>query len=249
MDEMERRLRAAMLAAAEQPPRGLAEAIRRRHRRHLRRVGAGFAAAGIAVVVAIPPVTHELRSAGQQPSGPVASRTVTPARPPTAAPGTVLLTCSAANWGQLSSNWRATSLRAGPLWLVDGRQFDYAHYGSSGMTGHSYHRHGSLRGAVMIVEVADGSVVTMKPSAAAESYFRFVDGFHSGGGNRMPAGDTGFTFVSCPRGTAGPNGRVTDFYLGFSIEAGRAAPVNIWTPASSRPIRVTFTCPGRGCGG
>src|SRR5690348_14000281 len=48
-----------------------------------------------------------------------------PGPPPTAVPGTVLLSCDSANWGQLGPDWRAGSLRAGPLWFVDGRQLGY----------------------------------------------------------------------------------------------------------------------------
>jgi hypothetical protein len=101
----------------------------------------------------------------------------------------------------------------------------------------------------MIVEVASGSTVVMKPAAEAHPYFRFVNGFHPGGGNPLPAGDSGFTFVACPRGQAGPNGQVTDFYLGFSIQARRAAVVEVWPSASSHPIWVTFTCPVSSCEG
>jgi len=60
MDEIERRLRAAMIAAAEQPPSGLMEGIRRRHRRHVRRVAVGCAAVIVAIAFAIP-VAHALR--------------------------------------------------------------------------------------------------------------------------------------------------------------------------------------------
>lgn len=94
----------------------------------------------------------------------------------------------------------------------------------------------------MIVEVADGSTVVMKPTPQARPYFQFFDGFHPGGGNRLPAGDTGFTFISCPRNAGpGPNGRVTDFNLGFQMEAGQAAAVDVWTSPATRPIRVIFT--------
>ena len=86
----------------------------------------------------------------------------------------------------------------------------------------------------------------MKAVPQSRSYFRFFDGFHPGGGNPLPAGDTGFTFVPCPRTSPGPNGRVTDFYLGFAIDAGRAAPVEVWTSASRQPLWLTFTAPGRG---
>ncbi|MGH3181788.1 MAG: hypothetical protein ACRDOH_20365 [Streptosporangiaceae bacterium] len=53
MTDFERWLRAAIAAATEPSPAGLLDGIRRRHRRHLRRVGAAclavVAAAGIAV--------------------------------------------------------------------------------------------------------------------------------------------------------------------------------------------------------
>jgi len=104
-------------------------------------------------------------------------------------------------------------------------------------------RRDELGGGVMIVEVTDGSTAVMKPAAAARPYFRFLDGFHSGGGNPLPHGDAGFTFSSCPRGQQGPNGHVTDFYLGFTIQAGRVAPVDLRTAASSRPIRLIFMSP------
>jgi hypothetical protein len=100
----------------------------------------------------------------------------------------------------------------------------------------------------MIVEVTTGSTAVIQPAAAARSYFYFVDGFSSGGFDLLPAGDTGFTIAACPRGTPGANGAVTDFYLGFSIKPGRAAPVDVRSSAMPHPIRVIFTCPARGCG-
>lgn len=168
---------------------------------------------------------------------------------PTAAPGTELLTCDSANGGPLGSSWRARSLRAGPLWFVYGRQQGYVHYGGWPAAGRGTLRSGERRTGVMIIEVAPESTVVMKAAAVAWSYFHFVDGFGSAADNKRAAGTPGFTFVACPRGAGGANGQVTDFYLGFSIEAGRAAPVEVWPSAVSRPIRVIFTCPGRGCEG
>jgi hypothetical protein len=135
------------------------------------------------------------------------------------------------------------------VWFVGGRQVGYVRYGSPHAAGRPIQRHGPLHLIVMIVEVKPGSTVVMKPDLQARPYFRFVDGFHPGGGNELPTGDSGFTIVSCPRGHAGPSGRVTDFYLGFSIQAGRSAPVRVWPSAVSRPIRVTFTCPASSCEG
>jgi hypothetical protein len=100
----------------------------------------------------------------------------------------------------------------------------------------------------MIVEVTTGSTAVIKPAAPARSYFHFVNGYGPDSGNQLPAGDTGFTFAACPRGTSGSNGAVTDFYLGFSIEPGHAALADVRSPAMPRPIRVIFTCPARGCG-
>lgn len=164
---------------------------------------------------------------------------------PTAAPGTMLLTCGSATWGSLGPNWRSGSLRAGALWFVAGRQLGYVHPGGSLGADRTSQRPGRLHLVVMIVEVKFGSTVVLKPAPGSRSYFRFWDGFRPGGGNPLPAGDTGFTFDSCPRGSTGPNGPVTDFYLGFSIQAGRAVPADTWTSGGSRPIRLLFTAPGR----
>ena len=168
-----------------------------------------------------------------------------PTRSPAAAPGTLLLTCGSANWGGLGKGWRAGSLRAGPVWLVGGRQF--AHLASHGAEGTRPGTNGSQRlsGAVMIVEVSDGSTVVMKATNKTWQYFHFVDGFNGPSGNPLPKGDTGFTFRSCPKGSSGPNGSVTDFYVGFSIAGRRAAPVEIRSSASSRPIRLIFASPGQ----
>jgi len=242
MDEIERRLRSAMMAAAEPAPPGLLARIYRRHRRHRRRARAGYLTIAAALALAVPPVGHELLG-GPPSGGPRAGYTVIPGVS-TGGPvtrGTMLLSCKYANWGQLQSNWRTVSLKAGPVWFVFGRQFGYVHHGTFRPHGHGGHPSGARSRGVMIVEVKNGSTVTMKPAPRARSYFRFYDGYNGPTPNRLPAGDTGFTFRACPRSNTGPNGRVTDFYLGFSIKAGRAAPVDIWTRASGRPIRVTFT--------
>jgi hypothetical protein len=251
MDEMERRLRAAFIEASEPAPSGLLADVYRRHRRHLwrrRRATAGYVATAAALTFAIPPIAHALRSPAL-PGAPSGGRSMTlggsPAprtsRAPAPAPGTVLRTCSDANWGQLQSNWRADSFRAGPVWFVFGRQDGYVHNAGFRPVRHRYR---GVKGGVMITEVADGSTITMKPTSRARLYFRFVDGFNGPRPNYLPVGDAGFTLSACPRGAAGPNGPVTDFYLGFLFKAARSAPVDIWTGTSVRPIRVIFTYPG-----
>lgn len=253
MNEIERRLRAAMIGATEPAPSGLLATIYQRHRRYRqrrRRAMVGGLAFAAAVAVAIPPIGHALghgrhsvvpRSTGSARPGPPAATRL----PPAAAPGTLLLTCDDANWGQLQSNWRAVSLKVGPIWFFAAREkgSGFVHFSNFRLPGRSLYRYRGFRGDVMIVEVADGATVVMKPVAAARSYFRFYDGFNGPTPNYLPAGDTGFTFAACPT-AEGPNGPVTDFYLGYAIKSGRTAPVDIWTRPSSRPIQVIFTCPG-----
>ena len=216
------------------------------------RLPSGRWLAGVAAVALIAVITTLVLSQGGRrhtvspPGGPTAL--AAPGPSPTAAPGTVLLTCDSANPGQLEPNWRAGSMRAGPLWFVDGRQLGYVHYDGWPGADRAAPRQSKFRFVVMIIEVTTGSTVVMKPAAAARSYLRFVDGFGPGAGNQLPAGDTGFTFAACPRGTRGPNGQVTDFYLGYSIETGRAALVEVHPSAMPHPIKVIFTCPARGCG-
>jgi hypothetical protein len=167
---------------------------------------------------------------------------------PSAVPGTILVTCDAASPGQFDPNWRAASLRAGPVWFVDGRQLGYVHEDGWQAAAPAVPVHGRFQFVVMIVEVTTGSTAIIKPEAAAGRYFHFVDGYSDAGYDQLPAGDTGFTLAACPAGTPGFNGAVTDFYLGFSIQPGRAAPVDVRSPAMPHPIRVILTCPVRGCG-
>lgn len=250
MDEIERRLRAAMTGAAEPAPSGLLAGIYQRHRRHRRRAAAGCVAFAAALAVAVAPIGHALRHAA--PSGVPSPGSFTRPRgaapagaAPAAMPGTMLLTCNDANWGQLQPNWRAVSLKAGPIWFFGARGKDgYVHLSNVRLPGRPSHRYRGLRGYVMIVEVADGATAAMEPVAAARSYFRFYSGFNGPAPYDLPAGDTGFTFSACPRAEPGPNGPVTDFYLGYAIRAGQTARVDIWTRLTARPIQVTFTCPG-----
>lgn len=176
MNEIEGRVRAAMLGATEQAPAGLLERVYRRHRRHRRRAIAGYAAAAVAVVLAVPPIGHELAGRAM-PHEPGVGGSVGVAPVKTAAPGTLLLTCNDANWGQLQSGWRAGSFHAGPLWFAGGRQKGgYVHDSSFRLRDHQGNSYSGFRGDFMIVEVADGSTVTVKPVPAARSYFWFSDG-------------------------------------------------------------------------
>ena len=112
-----------------------------------------------------------------------------------------------------------------------------------------YQGGGQLEVGVMIVEVDYGSRAVLTVDPGARSYFRFLNGFANGSGPYpLNAGLTSLTLASCPPGTPpGDNGRVSDYYLGFVIKMGSAALVDVQTPASARPIPVTFTCLRTGC--
>ena len=245
MSEFERRLRAAMIAASEQPPANLMQEIRRRHRRHVRRVSLACVAVAAAIAITAPPVAHALRAghpAGGRPVGPASTGPVPGASTPPAAPADG---CQP-SVGALAPNWRDSSLQVGPVWFAYDRSQGYVHLGRSP----GDHRGGGqLEVGVMIVEVDYGSRAVLTVDPGARSYFRFLNGFDNGSGPYpLSAGLTSLTLVSCPPGTPpGDNGRVSDYYLGFIIKMGSAALVDVRTAASARPIAVTFTCPRAGC--
>lgn len=178
------------------------------------------------------------------------SHPVSAPRPsPTAAPGTVLLGCqSAANHFLSPVSWTG-SLKVGPLWFVDSRQSGYVHSGAP--SGRLIHPGGPARRVAMIVGVEPGSVVVIKPATTARRPFRFLQVIRPAGHIGLPAGDNGFTLAACPPGDIQTNNHlpeVSDFDLGFFIQPGVQTVVNIWPSASSRPIRVTLTCPAASCG-
>ncbi len=203
----------------------------------------GAVAAGVVAAAAIVIATSG-GGASRPPRPSTAAAAAAPS--PTAAPGTLLLGCGSANWGKLASGWQAQSLRAGPLWFVGARRTGYVHYPGTGGDRLTIARHHAPTVGVMILEVADGSTVIIRPAAGSRRYFRFLDGFDGTAGNRLPDGDTGFTFSPCRTAGHGDNGPVTDYYLGFSLKTGHTAPVDVMTSPSARPIRLIFTSPAHG---
>ena len=243
MSDLERRLRAAMMAATERPPANLLQEVRRRHRRHVRRVSAGCAVVVAALAIAVPPVAHALRT-GPRPQIHPAGPATTPTAPANST-GSCQPDASA-----LTTTWRDGSLQAGPIWFAYARIQGYVHLSSAPDAPRSAHRGtGQLAVGVMIVEVDYGSRVVLTVDPGARSYFRLLNGFNDGSGPYpLSAGLTSLTLVSCPPGTPpGDNGPVSDYYLGFVIRIGSDAPADVSTSASTRPIRVLFTCLRPGC--
>jgi hypothetical protein len=246
MSDLERRLRAAMLAATERPPANLLQEVRRRHRRHVRRVSAACAAVVAAFAIAVPPVAHALRTGprpGIHPAGPATTPTAS-----AKSTGSSPYSCQP-DVGALTANWRDSSLQAGPIWFAYARTQGYVHLSGSPDAPRSAHRGtGQLAVGVMIVEVDYGSRVVLTVAPSVRMYFRFLDGFAKGGPYSLADGVDSLTLAGCPPGTpSGDNGRVSDYYLGFVIRIGSDAPADVSTSASTRPIQVFFTCLRLGC--
>jgi hypothetical protein len=242
MSDLERRLRAAMMAATERPPANLFQEVRRRHRRHVRRVSAACAAVAAALAIAVPPVAHALRTGPQpeiHPAGPATTPT---------APANSTGSCQP-DVGALTTTWRDGSLQAGPIWFAYARIQGYVHLSSAPGAPRSAHRGtGQLAVGVMIVEVDYGSRAVLTVAPGARTYFRFLNGFAKGSSYSLADGVDSLTLAGCPPGTPpGDNGRVSDYYLGFVIRIGSDAPADVSTSASTRPIRVFFTCLRPGC--
>jgi len=242
MSDLERRLRDAMISAAEPPPAGLMEGVRRRHQRHLRRAAVGCVAAAAAIALAIVPVAHALRAG--LPSGPATSGRPGPAPAsgagPTAAPGTVLAGCDNANVGQAASgnlppNWRGRAAKASPLSFLN-------------LGGHSNISGNRLTlyvTTVVITGLRPGTTVVVRVPPADRQYLRFLygpgDSLNAGTAYTMGSGESGVTFVMCPLdGSPASSEPITDYYGGLLIEGARCVPVDVSPPGRARPTTISL---------
>ena len=261
MSEIERRLRAAMKAGAElwsaeqrsvdeqsgQPlSAGLLTAVRRRHRRHVRRASAASVAGVLMIAIAVPSIAHVLgdrqgpdRLAPQtQPAsgGPSPARSTSPAAAAAAAK-TVLRDCGSANYSNLGgSDWRAQSLRVGPLWF-------YGALHSGNWTVSRQLGHGEVQAVGVPVVIQSGATVIVRVAAGARSRFRFLAGFDANNRYRLTAGEPGATFVGCP--AAG--GALTVFWVGYLNDGLTCVPFDVQTSPTSQPIRIAISATGGSC--
>jgi hypothetical protein len=249
MSEIEDRLRAAMQAAFELPPPGLIERVRSRHRRHVRRVAAGWVASVAVVAIAIPPVAHTLHAhMGQvSPASSGSVRTPSPSwsavsTPPPDLPsvspaaGTVLSSCELANAGAVGpeSDWKPGSIEAGPLYFEPGGMARMSRGGDVGDRPELY------VAIVVLAGLRPGSTVVLEATHAGRPFIRFLygpnDSFTPGMKVTMRSGEAGVTFEACPRGTGfAPGQVVTDYYGGFVISGNRCVPVEVRAPGRSAP--------------
>lgn len=257
MTDFERRLRAAMAAAAEPAPAGLLDGIHRRHRRHVRRVATACVAV-VAVGVAGTLVTHGILAAGPAgpgpggagpaATGPAVSPAAVPSSTPTAAPGTVLRDCQSNNFGTLSSDWKAHSVHAGPVWFI------YVRPGSTPSPSHRL-AIGKTHASAMIIAVRNGRTAVVTAAPALGGRFRFLAGFNnSGTPYTLSEGAPGLTLAGCPASPAATHVPASDapgltmFWEGYVTDVRGCIPVEVRAAPGSPPTRVTLAAGNGGCG-
>jgi hypothetical protein len=245
MTDFERWLRAAMAAATEPPPAGLLDGIRRRHRRHLRRVGAACLAAVAAAGISVPLATRGVLAGSAKPA---ATSPGVPTGTPTGAPGTVLRDCQSNNNGTLGSDWQAQSVHAGPVWFIYMRPKNTARSSQRLVTG-------KLTASAMVIAVSNGRAAVVTAAPATRGRFRFLAHFNNDGSPyTLAEGAPGLTLAGCPAGPAGTDipasyaPGLTMFWEGYVTDLQGCIPLEVRTSSASQPIRVILPAPGGGCG-
>lgn len=242
MSELENRLHAAMQTfAAEPPPAGLLDGVRRRHRRHLARLAAACAVAVLTVAVGAQPVAHALLAAPAHPAS-AGQLDHQPTRhgqaaAPAAAPGTVLSGCASANVGSIGAHWSSGTmvrrLAGQTLWFIS--------------EGSGRARGLTLYPGVMVLNGArPGTTVIVEVARSGLGLLRFLygpdDAIDPGPSYTMRSGENGVTFVACPGGSGPapePPG-VTIYYGAFLVRADRCVPVDVWLPGRQTPVSASL---------
>lgn len=247
-DGMDRRLRDLLDAAAGEPPHRVSvAAVRRRvkRRRVMEYVAGAAAVALVAVAVSIgtgasghgPPASAAAVTRGRVSVG-SASPASTPS--PTAAAGTVLAGCGAANPGAVGSGWQS-GLKAGPLYFTPRAAAISARHSVRTRAGPP-----QLYAVVVVIAgLRPGSAVVVRPAPAAVPYLRFLfgpqDSLNPGTRYTMRSGESGVTFVACAAGTGFASGQtVTDYYGGFLVSGNRCVPIRVWAADRAAPYRASL---------
>jgi hypothetical protein len=239
MTDFERRLRDAMAAAAEPAPAGLIDGIRRRHRRHLWRVGAASLAAVAVAGIAVPVGAREV--SGRPAPAAASPAAASPTGTPTAAPGTVLRDCQSSDGGTVSPDWQESSVHAGPVWFIFMRPKNASQRLASG----------KLTASAMVIAIANGKTAVVTAGPATAGRYRFLATFNNEGQPyTMAEGAPGLTLGGCPAGPAGTNipksyaPGLTMFWEGYVTDLRGCIPLEVRTSAASAPVRVTISGPG-----
>lgn len=228
MTDFEDRLRAAMESsvASEQPPRGLVELVRRRHRRRMARVAVAGVAVLLLAAAAIPPARSALL-------GGRTTRAVSPSSP---APSHAAVTrrgqyygCGSQTYGALGPHWRRGATHAGPIWFINnGIAPDFRFRNPDG----------TLNTVPIIVMLRDNTTAWVRPAGADGRYFRFLPGVNA----RYTLGDgkPQATFVSCSDRTTMYGRGFTEYYIGIIVTGPRCILLNVRTPGVARPDRASL---------
>jgi hypothetical protein len=256
MTDIERRLRAAMAASTQPAPPGLLDGIRRRHRRHHRRVAVACAAVvafGVAGTLVTRGVLASPGGTGPAATGPAATgpaiiSSAAPYSTATAAPGTVVRDCLSNNGGTLGSGWKTQSVHAGPVWFMYVRPQGTVSPGSRLSTG-------KVAASAMVIAVENGHTAVVRAAPELHGRFRFLASFHGGGQPyTLAEGAPGLTLAGCPPdppGTRIPANHapgLTQFWEGYVTNLRGCIPLEVRSSPASKPIRVTVAAPYGGCG-
>jgi hypothetical protein len=272
MDDLERRLRAALSATASPPPSGLMEGICRRHRRHLVRVVAGFAAVIAALALAAPPAAHALRSAVNGP-GPAIGGQVSPSRCPSmfqpsfgcsryAGPGASASpqVCPVFCGPPASSGKAAPGTMRRDCQSENGGDQEIAGYRTRSVRAgpvwfvwaRTANRHwtpgqplgnGQWQAGAGPVAVQAGATVVVRVAPAARTRFQFLRTFNNTDRYRPRPGPDGITFTACPASYLGP---VTVFWVGYLDSGLSCVPLEVTVPGRP-PVSIGLSAHGGTC--
>lgn len=194
---------------------------------------------GASVLVIATLVAGHDGSLRPRPSGPSTAAAAPGASP---APAAAVVNCDQDGWWHLGANWQASSVQAGPLWLVGARATGYARIVSKPGPG-AVTQAGSapVRTWLMVVHVVPGATVELRAAAGSAPYFQLIDGEPVG--PYQPAdGNQTLEFQACQRPGTTQAGWVDIYNVGFAIAPGRSASVEVLSPGSA-PTWLRFTAP------
>ena len=272
MADLEGRLRAAMSAVAgDPPPPGLLEGIRRRHRRHLIRVGAGCVAVVATLALAAPPLTHALRD-GMNGAAPTVSGRAS-ARPCPSMPNSFgcshyvgpTVGASAPQVCPVFCGPPGAQVKAAPGTILrncqseNGGVQEIAGYRAqsvrAGPVWFVWARkqgywaasgklgHGEVSAVGIPVALRAGATAVVRVAPAAQARFRFLRTFNRANRYSPRAGASGVTFAACPASFLGP---VTVFWIGYLNSGLSCVPFQVSVPGQ-RPARVSLSVHGGTC--
>jgi hypothetical protein len=231
MSGFEDRLRAAMESsvAGEQPPGGLVERVRRRHRRHMARVALAMAVVLLAVAAVIPPTRAALLGHGTRSAG--SSAAAGPAAHPALVVRGQYYGCYSQTRGLLGNHWRQDASHAGPIWFINNGIGPGYRFRNPG---------GTFKAVPLVVLLRNDTTAWVKPAGRQGQYFRFLPGFSNDDRYTLHDGKAEATFAGCSRpATMYGNSSFTEYYIGVIVAGPRCVTLGVQTRGAAQPARTT----------